>query len=81
MRPTKLHLPAQQQRFKLPLVMLFALTFSGLSGCSNLGVKPHQRGLLAKDSMLLTTDAVEGYTGGIAMWIATRGQKPEKRAR
>ncbi|MCR6651491.1 MAG: DUF4266 domain-containing protein [Cellvibrionaceae bacterium] len=30
-----------------------------LSGCSDLGVKPHQRGLLAKDSMLLVPDAVE----------------------
>lgn len=59
MRPTKLHLSALQRRFKLLLVLLIALALSGIAGCSKLGVKPHQRGLLAKDSMLLTTDAVE----------------------
>ena len=29
------------------------------AGCSHLGVKPHQRGLLAKESMLLIPDPVE----------------------
>lgn len=29
------------------------------TGCSHLGVKPHQRGLLAKESMLLIPDPVE----------------------
>ena len=28
-------------------------------GCSSLGVQAHQRGLLAKDSMLLVPDAIE----------------------
>ena len=35
------------------------ILLAGLSGCSNLGVMPHQRGLLAKDSMLLVPDAIE----------------------
>ncbi len=49
--------PERRWHIVLPAVFLCALT--GLSGCSNLGVKPHQRGLLAKESMLLVPDAVE----------------------
>ena len=51
--------PCGHRRFKLATAFLFALSVIGLSGCSKLGVKPHQRGLLAKESMLLVSDAVE----------------------
>jgi len=61
MHPKKLlsPLPCEHRRYKLSAVFLFVLAATTLSGCSNLGVKPHQRGLLAKDSMLLVSDAVE----------------------
>jgi hypothetical protein len=39
------------------LVLLAGLL--AITGCSNLGVKPHQRGLLAKKSMLLTNYPME----------------------
>lgn len=40
-------------------LLCMALMTATLSACSDLGVKPHQRGLLAKESMLLVTDPVE----------------------
>lgn len=52
-------LPCGQRRLKSSAALLFALLAIGLSGCSNIGVKPHQRGLLAKESMLLVSDPVE----------------------
>ncbi len=35
------------------------LLISVFTGCSNLGVKAYERGLLAKESMLLVSDPVE----------------------
>jgi hypothetical protein len=44
-------------RLRRYALILFA---TGLSqGCADLGVKAHQRGLLAQKSMLLTADPVE----------------------
>lgn len=40
-------------------ILLLAFTFLSMQACSNLGVKPHQRGTLAKDSMQLVTDPIE----------------------
>lgn len=51
--------PCGRRRFKLVAVLFFAFSATGLAGCSNLGVQPHQRGLLAKESMMLISDAVE----------------------
>lgn len=44
------------RRYRLVAIFLFTLA---VAGCSSFGVKPHQRGLLAKESMLLVSDAVE----------------------
>jgi hypothetical protein len=52
-------IPREQRRYKFPAVLFVVLAASCLAGCSSLGVKPHQRGLLAKESMLLVSDAVE----------------------
>jgi len=43
-------------RITLLFIALASLT---LSGCSQLGVKSYERGLLAKESMLLTSDPLE----------------------
>lgn len=51
---TARHIPCRTLTTLVLLAGLFSAT-----GCTNLGVKPHQRGLLAKKSMLLTSDAVE----------------------
>ncbi len=40
-----------------PLLLIFCLCL--LPSCSNLGVKPHQRGTLAKESMQLVSDPIE----------------------
>lgn len=44
---------------KTAILAMAGLCCLASAGCSNLGVKPHQRGLLAKDSMLLVPNAVE----------------------
>jgi hypothetical protein len=41
----------------LSITLVLACTL--FAGCSQLGVKSFERGLLAKDSMLLTSDPVE----------------------
>ena len=41
-----------------PLVLVIIMSLV-VSGCSALGVKPYERSLLAKESMLLTSDPVE----------------------
>lgn len=43
-------------RIRLSFIVLSVLA---LNGCSALGVKPYERGLLAKESMLLVPDPVE----------------------
>ncbi len=40
-------------------LLLTALASLALCGCSQLGVKSYERGLLAKQSMLLTSDPIE----------------------
>lgn len=59
MHPENLLSLHPEHRRHLLLSAVFLCALAGLSGCSNLGVKPHQRGLLAKESMLLVPDAVE----------------------
>lgn len=41
------------------LVSVIAIGFIGLSGSSNLGVKPWERDLLAQDEMSLINDPIE----------------------
>ncbi|HEY6527995.1 MAG TPA: DUF4266 domain-containing protein [Cellvibrionaceae bacterium] len=43
-------------RITLSLTLLASFL---LAGCSQLGVKAYERGLLAKESMLLTSDPIE----------------------
>jgi hypothetical protein len=43
-------------RITLSLALLASVF---LAGCSQLGVKAYERGLLAKESMLLTSDPIE----------------------
>ncbi len=44
---------------KKPLLCSVLIGALALSGCSQLGVKSYERGLLAKESMLLVSDPVE----------------------
>lgn len=45
--------------FKVATLLVVSVAVMVSSGCSQLGVKPHQRGTLAKQSMLLISDPIE----------------------
>lgn len=46
-------------RLRHSRLLLLGCALVLFQGCSNLGVKPHQRGLLAKESMLLNSAPIE----------------------
>ena len=45
--------------FKVATLLVVSVAVMVSSGCCQLGVKPHQRGTLAKQSMLLISDPIE----------------------